>query len=127
MFETIEIFMLVFLIIGAATFAYQLYGQKTIVLVLQADVKKQTELKDNALLEISKMQNEALAAYKQSVVATGDRELLIELVQLIWDARDTEAAARCVRTLVSPSVDGAHYTIEECYANLHADLDLVKK
>lgn len=123
----LEVIILVFLIVGAATFAYQLYIQKTVVFVLEGDVKKQTELKDQAILEISKMQNEALAAYKQSVVATKDRELLIELVQLIWESRDTDAAARCVRTLIAPSVDGAHYTIAECYANLHADLDLVKK
>ena len=121
-----DIVVLVFLIVGAATFAYLLYVQNTVVHQKDEQIKNLTELKDNALLEIAKKQSESLDAYKQSVQATQDRELLVELIQLIWEARDTEAAARCVKHLVAPSVDGFHYTIGECHTNLRADLDLVR-
>ena len=121
-----DIIVLVFLIVGAVTFAYLLYVQNTVVHQKDEQIKKLNELKDQALLEITKKQSEALEAYKQSVQATQDRELLVELIQLIWEARDTEAAARCVKHLIAPSVDGFHYTIGECYTNLRADLDLVR-
>lgn len=121
-----DIVVLVFLIAGAVTFAYLLYVQNTVVQKKDEQIKNINELKDQALLEISKKQSEALEAYKQSVQATQDRELLVELIQLIWEARDTEAAARCVKHLVAPSVDGFHYTISECHTNLRADLDLVR-
>ena len=121
-----DIVVLVFLIVGAVTFAYLLYVQNTVVNQKDEEIKAITALKDQTLLELSKKQSESLEAYKQSIRATEDRELLVELTQLIWESRDTEAAARCVKHLVAPSVDGFHYTIAECYSNLRADLDLVR-
>ena len=121
-----DIVVLLFLIVGAITFAYLVYVQNTVVNKKDEQIKNVNELKDQALLEISKKQSEALEAYKRSVQATQDRELLVELIHLIWEARDTEAAYRCVKNLVAPSVDGFHYTIGECYTNLREDLDLIR-
>ena len=121
-----DIVVLVFLIVGAATFAYLLYVQNTVVNQKDEQIKNLTELKNNTLLEIAKKQSEALDAYKQSIQATKDRELLVELIRLIWESRDTEAAARCVRNLVNPFVVSITPVIAECYANLREDLDLVR-
>ena len=58
--------------------------------------------------------------------AVADRELLVEIVKMIWDARDTEAAGTCVTNLIGPSVDGKHLTVTECYDILRTDLGLDK-
>lgn len=79
----------------------------------------------DSLREFEYKSNEAnIRAQEYSIQAINDRTELIELIQLIWDARDTEAASRCVKHLVVPGIDGEHHTIHDCHIQLRADLGI---
>ena len=120
-----EISILCLLILVAIGLGYLIYIQRNLVVAKDIEIMQQTALKNNAHDERLKVQElnsdlwqQVSAAQKYSLKAMEDRELLVGLMKIVWDARDTKAAEQCVRNLVGPSDDGHHYTIEECYTHI---------
>lgn len=77
-----------------------------------------------AITEIDRLRELETAAHERSFRSINDRLELIEIIQLVWDSRDTEAAANCVKYLVVPGIDGRHYTIHDCHVKLREDLGI---
>ena len=121
----IDIFILVLLIPIAAALGYLIYILRNLVIAQHIEIATQTALKNNEQERNARLYQENIQTHEIVGRAVEDRLLLIEFVQNVWEARDTDAAARWVKNLIMPSMDGKHYTVEECYNGIREDLGLV--
>lgn len=124
---------LVLLVMLLVAHIYEFYVQARQISIKEVEIMQQNALKQNAYEElisfrkdVSKQQltlfSELSGAQRQAMRAVQDRQLLVEMIKMIWDARDTEAAAQCVKNLIGPSDDGKSYTVQECYTQIRQAL-----
>lgn len=121
----IDIFILVLLVLIAAALGYLIYILRSLVLAQHIEITAQTALKNSEQERNARLYQENIQMHEIMERAVEDRLLLIEFVQNVWEARDTDAAARWVKNLIVPSIDGKHYTVEECYNGIREDLGLI--
>lgn len=121
----IDIFILVLLVLIAAALGYLIYILRNLVIAQRIEIATQTALKNNEQERNARLYQENIQMHEIMERAVEDRLLLIEFVQNVWEARDTDAAARWVKNLIVPSLDGKHYTVEECHNGIREDLGLI--
>lgn len=122
----IDIFILVLLVLIAAALGYLVYILRNLVIAQHIEITTQTALKDSEYERNTRLYSENIQFHQIMNQGIEDRVLLIELMQMLWEARDTEAAARWVKNLITPSMDGKHYTVKECYDGFREDLGFSK-
>lgn len=119
-----EIFIFLFIALIFVELLYLIYYTRVVVNRKNAEVTKQIMLKDHQQSlnqELHERLNEARAS---EIQMNRDLSVTLRLLQLIWEARDTEAAANAVRNVANPGFMNRTDIINASFNQLKLDLGL---
>lgn len=119
-----EIFIFIFISLIFVELIYLIYYTRVVVNRKDMEATKQIMLRDHQQClneELHERLNDTLAS---EIQMNRDLNVTLRLLQLIWEARDTEAAANAVRNVANPGFSNRTDIINASFNQLKLDLGL---